>query len=133
VSSGPLTEYRNVVMFNLTTAHKKAHPENWKQALEESNIRYCPTPLEAKEIVGIERQQEKKEYGYQCKATPLCNFCDKALCKTPEARHRFGSPGRVPKGWWNVCADGQPSAVLFGHRGQADRGHERAAAEPAIV
>ena len=97
VSSGPLTEYRNVVMFNLTTAHKKAHPENWKQALEESNIRYCPTPLEAKEIVGIERQQEKKEYGYQCKATPLCNFCDKALCKT--RKHGIGSaaPVEFPK------------------------------------
>lgn len=92
-----VTEYRNVVLFNTTVTLKKAHPDNWQQALEEMNVRHCPTPLEAAEIVNLQKQHEKKDWGYQCKATPLCDFCDRELCKTRKYGVTSGGPIDFPK------------------------------------
>lgn len=97
LSQGPLVTHRNTVLFNLATGHRKASPDDWVQMLEESNSRYCPTPLEAKELVTIQKQHEKKTYGYQCSAVPLCNFCDKDLCRSRKYGIGSGGSPDMPK------------------------------------
>ena len=37
-----------------------------------------PTAKKESKIV----EKDKKDYGYLCKDEPMCNHCDKALCRT---------------------------------------------------
>lgn len=69
-------------MFAAAVACKKEQPDNWRQRLEEINMKYCTPPLPATEIVTIQQQHEKKEYGFPCDQEPLKSFCNKSLCKT---------------------------------------------------
>jgi hypothetical protein len=73
---------RNKVMFNVGTYLKMKYPEAWKSHLEEINQKHCTPPLPATEIVQIQGQLDKKDYGYQCKEEPLCSHCNKSLCKS---------------------------------------------------
>lgn len=75
---------RNIVMFGTAIACKKEQPENWKSRLEEINIAHVQPPLPASEIVIIQQQHEKKEYGYLCQQEPFKSRCNKALCKTKQ-------------------------------------------------
>ena len=73
---------RNTVMFGAAVGCKKADPENWKVAHEELNRRFVDPPLPASEIVTIQQQHEKKEYGFPCQQEPFKSRCNKSLCKT---------------------------------------------------
>ncbi len=74
---------RNTVMFAAAVGCKKEQPERWKARLEEINNKFCtPSPLPASEIVTIQQQHEKKEYGFPCDQEPLKSYCNKALCRT---------------------------------------------------
>ena len=73
---------RNTVMFAAAVGAKKEQPEKWRERLEEINVKYCAPPLPASEIVTIQSQHEKKEYGFPCDQEPLKSFCNKTLCKT---------------------------------------------------
>ena len=57
---------RNTVMFAAAVGCKKEQPDNWKARLEEINSKYCTPSLPASEIVTIQSQHEKKEYGLPC-------------------------------------------------------------------
>jgi hypothetical protein len=37
--------------------------------------------LSESEVEIIKRQHDKKEWGYKCNDTPMCNLCDKKLCR----------------------------------------------------
>lgn len=73
---------RNTVMFAAAVGCKKESPDNWKQRLEQINQKFCTPSLPASEIVTIQSQHEKKEYGFPCDQEPLKSFCNKTLCKT---------------------------------------------------
>ena len=73
---------RNTVMFAAAVGCKKEQPETWKQRLEEINQRFANPPLPASEIVTIQNQHDKKDYGFPCDQEPLRSFCNKTLCKT---------------------------------------------------
>jgi len=73
---------RNTVMFAAAVGCKKEQPENWKARLEEINTKFANPALPASEIVTIQQQHEKKEYGFPCDQEPLKSYCNKALCKT---------------------------------------------------
>ena len=73
---------RNTVMFAAAVGCKKEQPDNWKARLEEINSKYCTPSLPASEIVTIQNQHEKKDYGFPCDQEPLKSFCNKTLCKT---------------------------------------------------
>lgn len=73
---------RNTVMFATCVGCKKEQVETWKQRLEEINTKYCKPSLPASEIVTIQNQHDKKEYGFPCDQEPLKSFCNKSLCKT---------------------------------------------------
>jgi hypothetical protein len=73
---------RNTVMFAAAVGCKKEQPENWKARLEEINNKFANPSLPASEIVTIQQQHEKKEYGFPCDQEPLKSYCNKSLCKT---------------------------------------------------
>ena len=73
---------RNTVMFAAAVGCKKEQPENWKARLEEINTKFANPALPASEIVTIQQQHEKKEYGFPCDQEPLKSYCNKSLCKT---------------------------------------------------
>lgn len=73
---------RNTTLFNVGLVYKKSHPEDWRQKLEEHNRQYCEPPLTASEIVALQNQLDRKEYHYQCKQSPLNQFCNKSLCRS---------------------------------------------------
>mgnify|MGYP001095735184 FL=1 len=73
---------RNTVMFAAAVGCKKEQPENWKARLEEINSKFANPALPASEIVTIQQQHEKKEYGFPCDQEPLKSYCNKTLCKT---------------------------------------------------
>jgi hypothetical protein len=73
---------RNTTMFATCVAAKKEQPEEWKNRVETLNMRICNPPLPASEIVTLQKQHEKKEYGFPCEQEPLKSYCNKALCRT---------------------------------------------------
>lgn len=82
LSNGIPEGTRNKVMFNVGTYLKKKYPEDWKAHFEEVNQKHCTPPLPATEIVQIQGQLDKKDYGYQCKEEPMCSHCNKSLCRS---------------------------------------------------
>ena len=58
---------RNKVMFNGGLYLKRKYPDSWKDKHEELNQKHCIPPLPANEIVGLQKQIDKKEYLYTCK------------------------------------------------------------------
>mgnify|MGYP001459361361 CR=1 FL=1 len=79
---------RNKVMFHAAVAAKMMHPDTWEQTLEKWNQKYCKPSLPANEIVTIQSQHKKKDYGYLCKEEPMGSHCDKAACR--EAKYGVG-------------------------------------------
>ena len=45
------------------------------------NATASTVPLSESEVEIIKRQHDKKEWGYKCNDTPMCNLCDKKLCR----------------------------------------------------
>ena len=39
-------------------------------------------PMADSEVQIVINQHDKKDWGYKCKDTPMCNVCDKTLCRT---------------------------------------------------
>tara|TARA_Y100000114_G_scaffold86002_1_gene79508 strand:+ start:2422 stop:3954 length:1533 start_codon:yes stop_codon:yes gene_type:complete len=72
---------RNKVMFHAGITAKMMYPDDWESALERWNQKYCKPSLPANEIVTIQQQHKKKEYGYLCKEDPMSSHCDKTACK----------------------------------------------------
>jgi len=54
----------------------------WKSRITMFNIAASTTPLSESEVDIIKRQHDKKDWGYKCNDVPMCNLCDKKLCKT---------------------------------------------------
>tara|TARA_R110002020_G_scaffold4445_3_gene19428 strand:- start:1712 stop:3238 length:1527 start_codon:yes stop_codon:yes gene_type:complete len=77
---------RNTVLFNVCTYCQKKSPDKWAEMFDELNQKYSTPPLPSTEVVGIQKQHEKKEYQYQCSVEPLKSHCNKSLCK----KRKFG-------------------------------------------
>lgn len=91
-SQGGITGTRNICMFNFAVAAKKQMPDAWRERLEQLNGAHCSPPLGSSEMLTLQKQHEKKTYGFQCTQHPLVDFCDKALCRT----RKFGIGGDAP-------------------------------------
>jgi len=80
---------RNIGLFHVGCSMKKAYPDTWKQALEEWNTRHMSPPLPAEEVSGIQKQLDKKDYGFKCDEKPMSDYCDKELCR--QVKYGIGS------------------------------------------
>jgi hypothetical protein len=72
---------RNNSMFHFGVYAKKKWPAEWKSKMTLFNATASTVPLSESEVEIIKRQHDKKEWGYKCNDTPMCNLCDKKLCR----------------------------------------------------
>jgi hypothetical protein len=76
---------RNEVLFNMgvyTRVRYKDEEGEWEEKLDAFNQQFNHPPLSYKEVASIAKQLSKKEYFYKCTNVPLCNYCNKDLCRT---------------------------------------------------
>jgi hypothetical protein len=73
---------RNNAIFHYGVYAKKKWPSEWKSRLTMFNIAASANPLSESEVDIIKRQHDKKDWGYKCNDAPMCNLCDKKLCKS---------------------------------------------------
>jgi hypothetical protein len=72
---------RNEVMFNLGVYARMKFEDDWEPELDNLNNMYMHPPLPRGEINAIVKQLNKKEYFYKCRQVPLCNHCNKDMCR----------------------------------------------------
>ena len=82
---------RNNGLFNLGVYARKATPDAWQKSLEDFNNRYMDPPLDAREVLGVMKSLQKKEFNYMCQQPPIKQFCDQARCRGCE----FGVGGGI--------------------------------------
>jgi hypothetical protein len=73
---------RNNALFHYGVYAKQKWPAEWKSKMTMFNIDASTTPLSESEVDIIKKQHEKKEWGYKCNDVPMCNLCDKKLCRS---------------------------------------------------
>ena len=80
---GGASEYSDcgLSIFHFGVYAKKKWPAEWKSKMTLFNATASTVPLSESEVEIIKRQHDKKEWGYKCNDTPMCNLCDKKLCR----------------------------------------------------
>ena len=73
---------RDNALFHYAVYAKKKWPSEWKTQITLFNAASCQPPYEEAGVARIIAQHEKKEWGYKCNDVPMCNLCDKKLCRT---------------------------------------------------
>lgn len=72
---------RNNGLFNLGVYYRKAHSDDWEKRIEEANQKWM-SPGSSEEVSNILRSLRKKDYAYKCDEKPICDHCDRDLCRT---------------------------------------------------
>jgi len=75
---------RNSGLFNLGVYLRKARPDTWKEELEKFNQEYMQPPLNAMEVLSVQKTLDKRQYEYTCKQQPISAFCSMGLCRTKQ-------------------------------------------------
>jgi hypothetical protein len=78
---------RNNGVYNFGVYLKKRYGDDnntWKTKLHVYNDKYCNPLLDEKEVNGIIKSIEGKEYLYKCKDEPIASFCNSKKCMLQE-------------------------------------------------
>ena len=89
VATGCVSEMRNNTMLQMGVYAKLKYPDDWTNRVEDMNRTFMEPPLDSKELLGIIKQLQKKDYFYTCNIEPFCSVCDKDVCRTK----KFGVGG----------------------------------------
>ena len=89
LTQNKLGDGRDRVLYQYIQYAKRKWPESWQGKINAFNYKYFNPPLEDKVIQDKIKFNEKKELGFKCNEEPMCNHCDKKLCKT----RKFGIGG----------------------------------------
>lgn len=73
---------RNNGLFNLGVYVRKAFPDEWETKILEYNQAVMSPPLDLNEVNIVADQLKKKDYQYKCSDQPICNFCNRDLCRS---------------------------------------------------
>lgn len=84
---------RNVVLFNVAVYLKKAVGDGWEEKLTAVNER-IKNPLSRQEVTSIYKSVRRREYFYACTKPPLCQFCDRGVCRG--RKYGIGAEGDFP-------------------------------------
>jgi len=85
---------RNNGLFNVGVYLRKAFPDDWEKKILEYNQQIMEPPLDLKEVNIVADQLKKKDYQYKCLDQPICNFCNKDLCRS--RKHGVGGGANTP-------------------------------------
>ena len=81
-------------LFNIGVYLRKAYPDDWEKKILEYNQQIMDPPLDLNEVNVVADQVKKKEYQYKCADQPICNFCNKDLCRS--RKHGVGGGANTP-------------------------------------
>ena len=84
-----LNDGRDRVIYQFIQYAKRKWPEEWSKKINQFNYTHFVEPLEDKVIQDKIKFHSKKDLGFKCNEEPMCNHCDKSLCKT----RKFGIGG----------------------------------------
>lgn len=96
---------RNNALFNLGVYARMRYPDEWEAKIDEYNREYM-SPGSAQEVVNIQKSLTKKGYFYKCNEQPLCNYCNKTVCRQRE----FGVGQNDAE--WNLTIDTDCQKIL---------------------
>ncbi len=82
VATGTVGDMRNNTLLQMGVYAKMKYPDTWEKVVEDYNRKFMSPNLEAKEVLGIIKQLQKKDYFYTCNVEPFCSVCDKDVCRT---------------------------------------------------
>ena len=85
---------RNNGLFNIGVYLRKSSPDDWEKKILEYNQKVFDPPLDLKEVNIVADQVKKKDYQYKCADQPICNFCNKDLCRS--RKHGVGGGPNTP-------------------------------------
>jgi len=81
-ANGPSSEDRNKKLFMCGVYCRLKTPDDWVKEFESMNRQMFTEPLDAKEVMNLQKSLDKKEYFYTCEQEPFKSYCDKQLCIT---------------------------------------------------
>jgi len=84
-----LNDGRDRVLYQYIQYAKRKWPEEWPKKINQFNYTHFVEPLDDKVIQEKIKFHSKKELGFKCNEEPMCNHCDKSLCKV----RKFGIGG----------------------------------------
>lgn len=77
--------HRNDSLYSLGVYCRAKYGDTWEEVIDQYNRQYMIPPLSSKEVQFLIKGLSKKEgYFYKCKQPPLCNHCNKELCRQRE-------------------------------------------------
>jgi hypothetical protein len=79
-TDGATSEDRNKKLFMIGVYCRLKFGDDWKSEMETFNHALFSTPLDAKEVLDLQKSLERKEYFYTCEQEPFKSFCDKEMC-----------------------------------------------------
>ena len=83
---------RNTMMYNIGVYLKKRFPSEWQTKMHLYDQQYMKPSLGHSEIESLIGSVSKKDYQYQCKLSPLIDFCNAKIC----SKREFGVGDDVP-------------------------------------
>ena len=89
LTQSKLDDGRDRVLYQYIQYAKRKWPEEWPKKINQFNYTHFVEPLDDKVIQEKIKFHSKKELGFKCNEEPMCNHCDKALCKV----RKFGIGG----------------------------------------
>jgi len=96
---------RNNALFNLGVYARMRYVDDWEQKVDEYNREYM-NPGSAQEVVNIIKSLSKKTYFYKCNEQPLCDYCNKTVCRQRE--YGIGQSDDE----WNITIDTEGQKIL---------------------
>lgn len=75
---------RNNAMINIGVYLRQKYPDTWQDELMKFNYEHIKPPLSNSEVSTVIKSLSRKEYNYTCSQPPICNHCDKKLCRKRE-------------------------------------------------
>ena len=93
ITQTEIKDGRDRILYQYIQYAKRKWPESWQGKINAFNYKYFSShpegPLEDKIVQGKIKFNDGKELGFKCNEDPMCNFCDKNLCRT----RKFGIGG----------------------------------------
>lgn len=71
----------NNALFDMGVYARMKYPEDWIPKIYDYNTRFMG-PGSSSEVQAIVKSLDKKKYVYRCQESPICGYCNKALCFT---------------------------------------------------
>ena len=93
ITQSEIKDGRDRILYQYIQYAKRKWPENWQGKINAFNYKYFAShpegPLEDKIVQGKIKFNDGKDLGFKCNEDPMCNHCDKNLCRT----RQFGIGG----------------------------------------